>query len=94
MARSTPKSLIVLKKVIEMENEKEVPFEAVLQRLEGIVTQLEKGEISLEDSLRAYEKGVQLVREAEKRLEGMETRIEELLADGTKKPIEIADASN
>lgn len=77
-----------------MENEKEVPFETVLQRLEGIVTQLEKGEISLEDSLRAYEKGVQLVREAEKRLEGMETRIEELLADGTKKPLEIADATN
>lgn len=86
-----------------MENEKEIPFELVLQRLEGIVSQLEKGDVSLEDSLRAYEKGVQLVREAEKRLEGMETRIEELLADGSKKPLkvestntqpEIADAAN
>jgi exodeoxyribonuclease VII small subunit len=69
-----------------MENEKEVPFEVVLQRLEGIVSQLEKGDVSLEDSLKAYEKGVQLVREAEKRLEGMELRIEELLSDGTKRP--------
>lgn len=69
-----------------MENEKEVPFEAVLQRLEGIVTQLEKGDIPLEESLKAYEKGVQLVREAEKRLQGMEMRIEELLSDGTKRP--------
>lgn len=82
-----------------MENEKEVPFEVVLQRLEGIVSQLEKGDVSLEDSLKSYEKGVQLVREAEKRLEGMEMRIEELLSDGTKKPFkgenagERADAS-
>lgn len=75
-----------------MENEKtkEAPFETVLQSLEGIVTKLEKGDVSLEDSLRAYEKGVQLVREAEKRLESMETRIEELLADGNKKPFELA----
>lgn len=70
-----------------MENEKEVPFEVVLQRLEGIVAQLEKGDVSLEDSLKAYEKGVQLVREAEKRLEGMEMRIEQLLSDGTKAPL-------
>jgi len=81
-----------------MENEKEVPFEVVLQSLEGIVTQLEKGDVSLEDSLKAYEKGVQLVREAEKRLEGMEMRIEELLSDGTKTQVkpqssERSDAS-
>jgi exodeoxyribonuclease VII small subunit len=78
-------------------NEKEVPFEVVLQRLEGIVGQLEKGEVSLEDSLKAYEKGVQLVREAEKRLESMEMRIEELLSDGSKKPFKQetnTDASN
>jgi exodeoxyribonuclease VII small subunit len=75
-----------------MENEKEVPFEVVLQRLEGIVGQLEKGDVSLEDSLKAYEKGVQLVREAEKRLEGMEMRIEELLSDGTKKPLKVENA--
>lgn len=75
-----------------MENEKEVPFEMLLQRLESIVTQLEKGDVSLEDSLKAYEKGVQVVREAEKRLEGMELRIEELLADGSKKPLK-ADAN-
>ena len=78
---------------LSKENEKEAPFEVVLQRLEGIVSQLEKGDVSLEDSLRAYEKGVQLVREAEKRLESMETRIEELLADGTKKAITV-DATN
>ena len=70
-----------------MENEKEAPFELVLQRLESIVSQLEKGDVSLEDSLKAYEKGVQLVREAEKRLEGMEMRIEELLSDGSKRSL-------
>ena len=77
-----------------MEPNKEISFEVVLQRLDGIVSQLEKGDISLEESLRAYENGVELVREAEKRLEVMETRIEELLADGTKKPLKVDEKSS
>lgn len=74
-----------------MSNEKkEVPFEDVLKQLEAIVSQLERGDVSLEQSLHAYENGVKLVREAEKRLEGMELKIEELLADGSKKAIEMS----
>lgn len=65
----------------------EVPFEKLLEQLETLVTQLEKGDLSLENSLKAYENGVALVRESEKRLSQMELRVEELLADGQVKPL-------
>lgn len=68
--------------------EKEMPFEKLLENLEGLVNQLEKGELSLENSLKAYEKGIGFVKEAEQRLEKMEGRIEQLMLDGKKKPFE------
>ncbi len=68
--------------------EKELPFEKLLENLEGLVNQLEKGELSLENSLKAYEKGIGFVKEAEQRLEKMEGRIEQLMLDGKKKPFE------
>ncbi|MDD2214789.1 MAG: exodeoxyribonuclease VII small subunit [Oscillospiraceae bacterium] len=35
-------------------------FEAALKQLEAVVNQLEKGELSLEDSLKAFQEGTQL----------------------------------
>ena len=40
----------------------EKKFESALEELEQVVEQLESGELSLEDSLAAFEKGVSLVR--------------------------------
>ena len=37
-------------------------FEAALEELEQVVEQLESGDLSLEDSLAAFEKGVGLVK--------------------------------
>jgi len=68
----------------------EESFEAVLSRLERIVQRLEKGELSLEESLRAYEEGVGLVRQAQGRLDGMDRRLEQLLADGRTAPLPSA----
>jgi exodeoxyribonuclease VII small subunit len=77
------------------EKSKEVPFEKLLENLEVLVNQLEKGELSLENSLTAYEKGIGFVKEAEQRLEKMEGRIEQLMLDGKKKPLEEkAEARN
>jgi exodeoxyribonuclease VII small subunit len=63
-------------------------FEAALARLESVVTKLERGELSLEESLTSYEEGVRLVAAARGKLEGLQGRLEELLADGTKKKLE------
>lgn len=62
-------------------------FEGVLGRLEQIVQRLERGDLSLDDSLKAYEEGIGLVRRAQGRLDGMEKRLEELLTDGTTAPL-------
>ena len=67
--------------------EAETSFEGVLTRLEQVVVRLERGDLSLDDSLKAYEEGIGLVRRAQGRLDGMEKRLEQLLADGRTAPL-------
>jgi len=55
-------------------------FEASIRKLGDIVQRLESGELSLEESLRAFEQGVALARAAKERLDAAEARVEELLA--------------
>lgn len=57
-------------------------FDRVLQRLRTVVTQLETGQLSLEESLRVYEEGVALARRAHQVLDGAEKRVE-LLVQGS-----------
>lgn len=60
-------------------------FEESLKELEQIVTQLEEGDLALEDSLKLFEDGVRLSRECRERLTAAERRIEVLMkeADGS-----------
>ena len=64
----------------------EKTFEASLAQLETIVKQLEQGDLSLEDSLKLFEKGVALSRECRERLNEAERRIEILLKDTDGEP--------
>jgi exodeoxyribonuclease VII small subunit len=54
-------------------------FEEALAELESLVQRLEKGELPLEDSLAAFERGVGLVRALSERLAQVEQRVEVLL---------------
>lgn len=62
--------------------EKQVRFEDGLAELEATVTKLESGELTLEDSLAAFERGVGLVKVLNERLGAVEQRIEILTRDG------------
>lgn len=62
-----------------MEN---VSFETALARLEEIVTRLERGEITLDDSLSAFKEGSGLVRLCLTRLEAAEVAVQQL-AEGS-----------
>ncbi|MFN2425896.1 MAG: exodeoxyribonuclease VII small subunit [Candidatus Binatia bacterium] len=53
-------------------------FEQVLAQLEATVRGLEAGDLPLEESLAAFEKGVALVRALHSRLDAVQTRIDEL----------------
>lgn len=57
-------------------NVKKVSFEAQIQSLEEIVAKLEKGELSLDDSLSHFEEGVKLTRECQKTLDKAQQKVE------------------
>ena len=56
-------------------------FDQVLQRLRQVIGQLETGNLSLEESLRAYEEGVGLARRGHTQLDSAEKRVELLVRD-------------
>jgi exodeoxyribonuclease VII small subunit len=61
-----------------------VKFEDCLERLEKIVSELEKGEVPLEKSLTLFEEGMQLSATCRKQLEEAEGKVEILLKQNGK----------
>jgi len=59
----------------------EQKFEQALQKLEAIVKRLEDGNLSLEESLKAFEEGMRLSRFCAKKLDEAEKKVEILLKD-------------
>lgn len=55
-------------------------FEKKLGRLEEIVQKMERGDSSLEDSLKLFEEGVKLSRECHSRLNEAEAKVKKLVA--------------
>ena len=59
----------------------ELTYEEAVGELEAIIERIESGEIGLEDSIAAYERGVALIRRCRSILDRAEQRIEELEAE-------------
>ena len=57
-------------------------FEASLVELEGVVKELESGDLPLEKAIALFERGVSLSGTCRKQLEEAETRVEILLKKG------------
>jgi exodeoxyribonuclease VII small subunit len=68
-------------------------FETSLKKLEEIVKELEEGELTLEQSLERYEKGIRLARFCSSKLEEAEKRIEMLQKDEQGEPRRDADGN-
>ncbi len=63
-------------KIGENMNEKKQPgFEESLKQLEEIVTQIEQGKISLEESIEKYAQGIELIRKCRATLNEAEKKI-------------------
>ena len=54
-------------------------FEKSLQLLEKIVSQMESGELGLEESLAQFEKGIKLAKSCQDTLANAELRVEQLI---------------
>jgi exodeoxyribonuclease VII small subunit len=66
-------------------SEESPDFERTMSELEETVRRLEAGDLPLEQSLAAFERGIALVRALHTRLDAVQTRIDELTqaADGS-----------
>lgn len=62
-----------------MPTKKTMTFEASMTRLEAIVTALEKGDLSLEESLALFEEGAGLMKTCAKALDEAEQKVRKLL---------------
>ncbi|HOO89752.1 MAG TPA: exodeoxyribonuclease VII small subunit [Syntrophales bacterium] len=60
----------------------EKKFEKALEKLEGIVRKMEEGNMSLEESLKAFEEGIKLSRFCTEKLDEAEKRVKLLLREG------------
>jgi exodeoxyribonuclease VII small subunit len=70
----------------------DLTYEQLVEQLDGVVRQLEAGELSLEESLGAFERGVRLARAAERRLDQAEHRVEVLLQGDRVRPLDSAES--
>lgn len=58
---------------------KEINFEETMQKLEQITAELEKGKLTLDESVKKFEEGIKLSKECNKILEDSEKRINILI---------------
>ena len=64
---------------------KSIDFEKNLHQIETLVEQMEQGELSLEESLKAFEQGIKLTRACQQALAEAEQKVE-MLTDDNESP--------
>lgn len=66
-------------------NEENMTFESKLQRLEQIVRAMERGDVALDEALKLFQEGTELVRSCGKLLDEAQLQVEKVVksADGT-----------
>ena len=62
-----------------MEEGKAMTFEEAMKKLESIVETLGEGNLSLEDSLKMFEEGMELCKFCNKKLDEAEYKVEKLM---------------
>ncbi len=75
-----------------MAKEPTLNFEAALEELEQLVERMETGELTLEESLKAFERGVVLTRDCQKALKDAELRVQALTETEEGLALEDVDA--
>lgn len=69
-------------------NPKNKTFEENMQRLEQIVRAMERGDVPLEESIRLFQEGTQLVETCGKLLDDAELQVKKISPDANGNPVE------
>lgn len=72
----------------ESDNAGEENFDGLMRQLQQIVARLEQADLPLEESLKAFERGVELSRKGQRILDDAEQRVELLLQDGSTRQVD------
>ena len=68
-------------------NSQNQTFEASMQRLEQIVRAMERGDVALEESLKLFQEGTDLVRNCGKLLDEAELQVKKVMTDANGAPV-------
>lgn len=70
-------------------NQKNQTFEQNMERLEQIVRAMERGDVALDESLKLFQEGTELVRNCEKLLENAKLQVRQITAGAEGEPTEV-----
>ena len=69
-------------------NQKNASFESNMQRLEQIVRAMERGDVPLEESLKLFQEGTELVRNCNQLLENAQLQVKKIMTAPDGSPVE------
>lgn len=69
-------------------NKENKTFEENMQRLEQIVRAMERGDVALDESLKLFQEGTQLVRSCEKLLDDAQLQVNKIAVGANGEPVE------
>ena len=69
-------------------NQQNQSFEASMARLEQIVRAMERGEVALEESLKLFQEGTELVRNCQKLLDEAQFQVKKIMTAADGSPVE------
>ena len=77
-------------------SESKMSFENNMQRLEQIVRALERGDVPLDESLKLFQEGTDLVRSCQNMLDNAKQQVQKVLTDANGMPMmeEFTDAES
>ena len=71
-------------------NQNNKTFEENMGRLEQIVRAMERGDVALEESLKLFQEGTELIRNCGKLLDEAELQVKKIMTDEAGNPVEEA----
>lgn len=69
----------------------EQKFEDKIKELEGIIEELENGEVDLDDSIKKYTRAMNLVKECDEQLKNIEEQVNKMIVDNKEEDFEIPE---